>query len=233
MSSNNQLPNIDMQNISSKKKLICLDTETTGFSNEFDRIIEIGCVDITYGIEKSIHFQRYINPRRSVPQTSFQIHGLNEEFLKNFPPFEKHIDDFLAFIKDATLIIHNANFDIKFLNAELKRYGYNNLTNEVIDTLQLAKKQFPGKKVNLNALKEYYAIQSEKAGQRKTISTIHGKEKASSTVKKNIEKVKYRSNSVNSIFHSSKKENDSFEIDQKKQSKILGMSHQKKSKLNN
>lgn len=145
-----------------KKRLVCLDTETTGFSNEHDRVIEIGCVDITHGWEKRTTFQRYINPNRSVPAAVVQIHGLTEEFLKQYEPFHVHIQDFIAYIEDSTLIIHNANFDISFLNAELARYGFPNLKNEIIDTLKLAKIQFPGKKVNLNALKDYFNINIER-----------------------------------------------------------------------
>lgn len=140
------------------KRLICLDTETTGFSNEYDRIIEIGCVDITNGWDSRTSFQRYINPQRSVPSSAMQIHGLSEELLSAFEPFHAHIDNFLSYIENATLIIHNANFDISFLNAELKRHDRPALENEVIDTLKLAKAQFPGKRVNLNALKEYFNI---------------------------------------------------------------------------
>jgi len=144
------------------KRLICLDTETTGFSNEFDRIVEIGCVDITNGWEKRTSFQRYINPNRSIPAAVTAIHGLDEIFLKQFTTFENHIDDFLNYIDDSTLIIHNANFDIGFLNAELKRHNRDPLNNNVIDTLKLAKEQFPGKKVNLDALKGYFEINMQR-----------------------------------------------------------------------
>lgn len=144
------------------KRLICLDTETTGFSNEHDRIIEIGCVDITNGWEKRTSFQRYINPNRSVPSAATQVHGLTLDFLKDFDPFHAHIDDFINYIGDATLIIHNAIFDISFLNAELNRHGKNNLENNVIDTLKLAKEKFPGKKVNLDALKNHFNIDMQR-----------------------------------------------------------------------
>lgn len=144
------------------KRLICLDTETTGFSNEHDRIIEIGCVDITNGWEKRTSFQRYINPNRSVPSAATQVHGLTSDFLKDFDPFHVHIDDFVNYIGDATLIIHNAIFDISFLNAELNRYGKNKLENNVIDTLKLAKEKFPGKKVNLDALKNHFNIDMQR-----------------------------------------------------------------------
>lgn len=141
-----------------KKKLICLDTETTGFSNEYDRIVEIGCTDITHGWEDKKSFQKYINPKRSVPAAVVQIHGLTEDFLSQFQEFEHHIDEFLEFIEGSTLIIHNAQFDVNFLNAELARHNREPLKNEVIDTLKIAKTLFPGKKVNLNALQTYYDI---------------------------------------------------------------------------
>jgi len=141
-----------------KKKLICLDTETTGLNNQVDRITEIGCVDISNGWEKRTSFQKYVNPQKAIPANIQAICGFNEQFLKDFPTFEHHIAEFLNFIKDGILIIHNARFDIGFLNAELKRYNHPPLDNDFIDTVELAKKQFPGKKVNLNALKDHFQI---------------------------------------------------------------------------
>lgn len=141
------------------KKLICLDTETTGFSAEYDRIIEIGCVDITNGWSERKSFQQYINPKRKVPESAIAVHGIKNEFLEPFLTFDNYADSFLDFIKDATLIIHNANFDIRFLNAELARHNRAKLENEVIDTLVLAKKMFPGKKASLSALQLYFNIQ--------------------------------------------------------------------------
>jgi DNA polymerase-3 subunit epsilon len=145
-----------------QRRLICLDTETTGFSREHDRIIEIGCVDITNGWEERKLFQRYINPQRSVPESAIKIHGLTETFLQQYQPFDAHIQDFFDFIGDSILIIHNAIFDINFLNAEMSRYNEKNIENEVIDTLKLAKVRFPGKKINLNALKSYFNINIER-----------------------------------------------------------------------
>lgn len=144
------------------RRLICLDTETTGFSREHDRIIEIGCVDITNGWEDRKTFQRYINPKRSVPESAVKIHGLTEIFLKQYEAFDVHIQDFFDFIGDSVLIIHNAIFDISFLNAELERHNAKKIENEVIDTLNLAKVRFPGKKINLNALQSYFNINMER-----------------------------------------------------------------------
>jgi len=139
-------------------KLICLDTETTGFSAQYDRIIEIGCVDITNGLQHKTTFQRYINPKRSISEGAIKVHGLTCEFLQKFDSFESHIEDFLNYIKDATLIIHNANFDMRFLNAELTRYNKPELKNVVIDTVTMAKALFPGKKASLDALKNNFNI---------------------------------------------------------------------------
>lgn len=144
------------------KNLICLDTETTGFNPEHDRIIEIGCVNITKGIANKTIFQQYINPLRSVPYSSVKVHGLTQEFLSQFKPFDEYIKEFLNFIKDATLIIHNATFDLKFLNAELQRINLPTIKNEIIDTLTLARQMFPGKKVNLEALKKYYEVKIQR-----------------------------------------------------------------------
>jgi DNA polymerase III subunit epsilon len=140
------------------KKLVCLDTETTGLSADHDRIVEIGCVEITNGWANRTSFQKYINPNRSMPEMAFRIHGLSLEFLSQFEKFDSYADEFLNFIEGATLIIHNANFDMKFLNAELIRSGRKALENEVIDTLTIAKKEFPKQKVNLDALSSYFNI---------------------------------------------------------------------------
>lgn len=136
------------------KKYVCLDTETTGLSSANDRIIEIGCVNI---IDNSTYHQ-YINPERSISESAFKIHNLSLEFLSEYKTFKTYAPIFLNFIKDAVLIIHNASFDIGFLNAELVRNGFPELTNEVIDTVKLAKKILPGKKVNLNALMLHYNV---------------------------------------------------------------------------
>ncbi len=147
-------------------KLICLDTETTGVSKTYDKVIEIGCVDITdmqnNGIKPHHKYQQYINPDRSIHPNAEAIHGISSEFIVKFPKFEEIVDDFLNFIQDAVLIIHNAPFDIGFLNAELERINRPPLTNEVIDTIKIAKEKFPGKKINLSALQTYYNIQIQR-----------------------------------------------------------------------
>lgn len=141
-----------------KKKIICLDTETTGFSTEFDRIVEIGCVDISNGWANRTNFQCYINPERSVPKNAVAVHGLDEEFLKGFKTFTDNAENFLQFIEGATLVIHNASFDIRFLNAELERCGRKKLENEVVDTLLEARRLFPGKQASLDALQKRFNI---------------------------------------------------------------------------
>jgi DNA polymerase III subunit epsilon len=99
---------------------ICLDTETTGLSPDYgDRLVEIACVELVNLLPSGRVYHQYINPERDVPQAAFDVHGLNYNFLKDFPVFSKIADDFLHFIEDAPLVIHNAAFDLKFLNAEL------------------------------------------------------------------------------------------------------------------
>lgn len=139
-------------------KYICLDTETTGFITKTDRIIEIGCVNITNGLQNKTTYQQYINPSRSVPESAQLIHGITTEFLQDYKTFEHYVDEFLNFIQDATLIIHNASFDVRFLNAELEKIQRPPLTNPIIDTLKIAKVKFPNKKISLDALKEVYNI---------------------------------------------------------------------------
>jgi DNA polymerase-3 subunit epsilon len=139
---------------------IVLDTETTGLSpNDGHRIVEIGCVELIDGLPTTQVFQVYINPERDVPLSSTHITGLTYDFLAPFPTFINIVGSFLDFIKDSKLVIHNAPFDIGFLNAELKRANKPLLElNRVIDTLELARKQLPGASVSLNALCKRYKI---------------------------------------------------------------------------
>src|SRR5262249_53960668 len=103
---------------------IVLDTETTGLDPyQGDRLVEVGCVELFNGIPTGQSFHRYINPERDMPTAAFEVHGLSGEFLKDKPPFREIADEFLAFIDGAALVIHNAAFDIGFLNAELERSG--------------------------------------------------------------------------------------------------------------
>lgn len=139
---------------------ICLDTETTGFAPEKgDRIVEIACVEIENYLPTGREYHTYINPERDMPQGAFEVHGLSAAFLSNHPVFAKIADDFLEFIGDLPLVIHNAKFDMKFLNAELSRCKKPILAWErAIDTLAIAKKKFPGSPATLDALCKRFKI---------------------------------------------------------------------------
>ena len=132
---------------------IVLDTETTGLSHaEGDRLVEIGCVELINHIPSGETFHIYLNPQRSMPDEAFRVHGLSEEFLSDKPLFKDKASEFRDFIDDARLIIHNAPFDMGFLNAELGWVGLPALSNEVIDTVMLARKKHPGARVSLDSL---------------------------------------------------------------------------------
>ena len=133
---------------------IVLDTETTGLDPSFGhRIVEIGCVELFNHLPTGEVFHVYINPDRSMPEAAFNIHGLSSDFLKTKPVFSEVVNQFLEFIKGSPLIIHNAAFDLAFINAELTKLKKPSLNgNKIIDTIPLAKKKFPGAPVNLDAL---------------------------------------------------------------------------------
>jgi|SRR5215217_3715128 len=142
---------------------IVLDTETTGLSPaDGDRLVEIGCVELINHIPSGKNYHVYINPQRSMPAEAFRVHGLSEEFLADKPLFKAVAADFAAFIDGARLIIHNASFDMGFLNAELGWAGLPTLTNEVIDTVMLARKKHPGARVSLDALCKHYGIDNSR-----------------------------------------------------------------------
>ena len=132
---------------------IVLDTETTGLNpKKGDRVIEIGCVELIDKIITGENYHIYLNPCFTVSPAAYNVHGLSNEFLSDQPLFKDVVDEFLDFIKGDTLIIHNANFDIKFLNNELKLASKFQLRNKVIDTLKIAREKFPNSAVNLDAL---------------------------------------------------------------------------------
>jgi DNA polymerase-3 subunit epsilon len=134
---------------------IVLDTETTGFkANEGDRLVEIGCIELVNHIPTGRHYHVYINPERSMPEEAFKVHGLSDEFLRDKPVFAAVAQDFCDFIAEDMLVIHNAAFDLSFLNAELARLeGFPHIAMErAIDTVRLARQKFPGAQVSLDAL---------------------------------------------------------------------------------
>lgn len=148
---------------------IVLDTETTGLDPEKgDRIVEIGCVELENHQPTGKTYHVYINPMRSISQEVVQVHGLTEEFLSDKPVFEEIADEFLAFVGVNTpLVIHNAVFDIKFLNAELKACNRPILQNPIVDTLLIARQKFPGAKNNLDVLCERFHVDASRR-------TVHG-----------------------------------------------------------
>lgn len=145
-------------------RVIILDTETTGLSPKYGhRIIEIGCIEMESLRLTGRHFHTYINPERDVPAKSTEITGLTEQFLKDHPPFHHIVDSFLEFIADSPLIIHNAAFDMSFLNAELNMANRPLIdAKRAIDTLFMARKQFPGSPASLDALCKRFDVSLNK-----------------------------------------------------------------------
>jgi DNA polymerase-3 subunit epsilon len=143
---------------------VILDTETTGLDpKKGDRLIEIGCIEIYNRIPTGREYHSFINPERDVPAEAQAVHGLSGDFLKDKPLFHKVARNFLDFIGDDTLVIHNAQFDIGFLNFELERAGFATLTmDRVVDTLALARRKHPAGPNNLDALCKRYGIDNSK-----------------------------------------------------------------------
>lgn len=152
------------------ERLIVLDTETTGIEpSEGHRVIEIGCVEILNRAITDSKYQQYIQPNRNVGD-SFRIHGISDNFLKDKPKFEEIAQEFLEYIEGSTLVIHNAPFDLGFLNHELKRLGSDEKIEDkckIIDSLELSQKQRPGTMHNLDALCRRFDIDSSSR-------TVHG-----------------------------------------------------------
>lgn len=147
---------------------IVLDTETTGLDpDQGHRIVEIAGIELFNHLPTGKHFHRYLNPERAMTAEAEAIHGLTDEFLMRHPVFDTIADELIEFLRDATLVIHNAEFDLKFINAELKRQNRPPLACSVVDTLALARKRFPGAQASLEALCRRFAIdltQREKHG---------------------------------------------------------------------
>lgn len=138
---------------------VILDTETTGLDpGSGHRLVEIGCLEIINCVPTGSFFHAYINPERGMPTEASKIHGLTEGFLKDFPVFKDVSREFLKFIEEAPLVIHNADFDMKFLNFELALLGAPSLKNPITDTLKLARSLFPGSPASLDALCRRFKI---------------------------------------------------------------------------
>ncbi len=139
---------------------IVLDTETTGFEpSEGHRIVEIGAVELENHMPTGNTYHQYINPERNMPREAFEVHGLGDDFLRDKPVFKEIGRSFLDFIGDAKLVIHNAAFDVKFLNFELKRMGLPTIEwSRAIDTLAIARQKFPGSPASLDALCRRFGV---------------------------------------------------------------------------
>ena len=147
-------------------KEVILDTETTGLSvKDGHRIVEIGCIELDNLIPTKNKFHCYLNPERKVSEKAFEVHGYTDEFLSTQKKFSEICEQFLDFIKDKRLIIHNAEFDIAHLNNELAIFGKKKISNETIDTLVLARDKFPGSPVSLDALCKRYRVDNSRRTQ--------------------------------------------------------------------
>ena len=191
-------------------KEIVLDTETTGISvKEGHRIVEIGCIELENLVPTKNKFHCYLNPERKVSEKAFEVHGYSDSFLSDKMKFGEIADDFLQFIKDKRLIIHNAEFDLSHLNNELKIIGKNKIENEVVDTVSLARNKFPGYQNSLDALCKRFRIDNSKRVQHTALidcdllakvyinlidqkePTLDFKDKEEDVLKLNTEKVIY------------------------------------------
>ena len=147
-------------------KEVVLDTETTGISvKEGHRVVEIGCIELENLIPTKNRFHCYLNPERKVSEKALEVHGYTDDFLASQKKFSDVGEEFLEFIKDKRLIIHNAEFDLGHLNNELSLFGKKKIENEVVDTLTLARDKFPGSPVSLDALCKRYRIDNSKRTQ--------------------------------------------------------------------
>jgi DNA polymerase-3 subunit epsilon len=138
---------------------IVIDTETTGLDpNDGHRIVEIACIELMHHVPTGRKFHRYINPGRDIPADALAVHGLTTEFLANHPPFSDIADELATFVAGDRLVIHNAEFDLAFINAELARLGRPALACPFVDTLMVARRRFPGAPASLDALCRRFAI---------------------------------------------------------------------------
>ncbi len=148
---------------------IVLDTETTGFEpKEGHRMVEIGCVELVNQLPTGNTYHQYINPERDMPEEAMRVHGLSNDFLEDFPVFKRVAGEFLDFIGDAALVIHNAEFDMRFINFELEKANFPVVPfDRAVDTLMIARKKFPGSPASLDALCRRFDIDNSDR-------TLHG-----------------------------------------------------------
>lgn len=148
---------------------IVMDTETTGLEpGNGDRIVEIGGIELLNHLPTGRTYHQYINPERAMPAEAFAVHGLGDDFLRDKPVFADIADEFLDFVQDATLVIHNASFDMAFLNMELRRLGRSVLPKDkAVDTLDIARRKFPGAQASLDALCKRFGVDNSNR-------TLHG-----------------------------------------------------------
>ena len=147
-------------------KEIVLDTETTGLSvQDGHRIVEIGCIELENLIPTKNRFHCYLNPERKVSEKALEVHGYSDDFLSKQSKFAEIVEEFLQFIKDKKIIIHNAEFDLGHINNELKLLGKKKIDNEIVDTLALARDKFPGSPSSLDALCKRFKIDNSKRTQ--------------------------------------------------------------------
>ena len=142
---------------------VVLDTETTGLDPlAGHRVVEIGCIELVNMVATGRSLQLYLNPEMPMPAGAQEVHGLTDEFLADKPLFADKVEEFVEFLGDAQLVIHNAQFDLGFLNAELARVGRAKLTNDYVDTVSLARRKFPGQRASLDALCDRFSIDNTK-----------------------------------------------------------------------
>lgn len=147
---------------------IVLDTETTGLDPAAGhRLVEIACIELINNVPSGAVFHRYVNPERDIPAEAYAVHKLSLEFLSTKPLFAEIADEFLAFMADSPLIAHNAEFDCRFINAELERCGKPKVSCQIIDTVTLARQKFPGTAVSLDALCKRFDVDN-------SARTVHG-----------------------------------------------------------
>ena len=154
---------------------VILDTETTGLSTaEKHKIVEIGCVELNNQIPTNKIFHKYINPERSVSEEAYKIHGYTDDFLAKQKTFSEISEDFLNFIKDKKIIIHNADFDLSFLNYELKLINQPAIDKkQVVDTLKIARSKFPGSQNSLDALCKRFNIDNSRRDKHNALMDCH------------------------------------------------------------